>query len=280
MTNYNQQPPRFIAYWLGYRSKDPHGKLTPALEAIPDYVDVVVLAFALVRTHNDIDPKFMFNPPNSASSIKTGVKALQARGKKVLLSVGGWGGNCWANVTDAGKLTTSIMALVNDWGLDGVDIDYEGDNTLQDWMTVPACPAPSGRNHTTMLDDLVLRLRDILGPRRYLTAVTVSGNQYISSALGQFNWIATMDYSGTYTYDNLAATYLQAYPKATFVPYVLGVISDPKQESVDYVEKLCAHKAPRGSLSMMLWDLSEDNPGFTHLPTWTYASKINQYLPR
>jgi hypothetical protein len=277
MPGYNQQPPRFIAYWLGYRSKDSNGQLTPPLTAVPAYVDVVVLAFALVRPGNVIDPCFLFNPPNSADVIKAGIKTLQARGQKVLLSVGGYAGNCWANVTDANALAASIMALVDDWGLDGIDIDYEGDNPLNDWMKVSPCPNTPGPISTTTLDNLIMRLRDLLGLKRYLTAVTTSGDDYITDSLGHFNWVSTMDYWAEQTYFQLEQTYVSNHRDTTFVPFVLGVAC--QEQSVAQVQQLCSTTPLKGTLSMMLWDLSEDNPAFTKEPLWTYANTINQNLP-
>jgi hypothetical protein len=45
------------------------------------------------------------------------------------------------------------------------------------------------------------------------------------------------------------------------------------------VKQLCQYKPPIGPLRMMFWDLSEDNPGFTNYPPFTYANTINANLP-
>jgi hypothetical protein len=255
------------------------------LNAIPDYVEAVVLAFALVRPGHLICPGFMYNPPNSESGIHDGVQGLKKRGKKVLVSVGGWGGNCWANVTDAAALADSIMQLVTIWELDGVDIDYEADNYLDDWMKVPDCPSAPNNDPTAMLCNLVNALRARLGAKRLLTAVTGlldHDHDYITPSMSQFNWVSTMGYGSTETYDEMAGTYVENNKDTKFVPFSLGVSCNGPQMPLEQVEEFCGHKAPRGKLAMMFWNLSEDNPGFTCPPTpmWTYASTINTNLPR
>jgi Glycosyl hydrolases family 18 len=283
--NFNQPPPRLTSYWLGYRSQDPTGKLTPTLQETPPYVGAVFLAFALVRPKDVIDTTFMCRPPNTPNSIRQGVTALRDRGTKVVLSVGGWGGNCWNSVTDVSALAANILKIVDAWGLDGVDIDFEGDHPLDDWMKEPPCPSAPNNDPTAMLCDLVNALRASLGAKRLLTAVTISGDAYITQSISQFNWIATMNYGGTNTYDDLVKTYMSNNPGTTFVPFSLGVSCADPQMPLDDVIKFCAHKPPAhkpplGPLRMMLWDLSEDNTGFTSDPRWAYASAINSNLPK
>jgi hypothetical protein len=276
--NYNQQPPRLISYWLGYRSnysKDNNNYLTPTLEQLPNYADVVILAFALVRPQNVIDPIFMCNPPNNETSIVTGIRTLQRRGQKVLLSVGGWGGNCWDSVTSLPALASSIMSLVTRWGLDGVDLDYEGDNPLDDWMKTPACP---GSGSQFALTPLINVLRPMLGAQRILTVVTTGQDFSADGTIEQLNWVSTMDYGGTGAYDWMVSQYQQKYPRAKILPFSLGVTCTGGSD-LDTVKQLCQYKPPIGPLRMMFWDLSEDNPGFTNYPPFTYANTINANLP-
>ncbi len=275
---YNQQPQRISSYWLGYRPADSNGKPTPTLEETPDFVDVVSLSFALVRPGNVIDTSFMCKPPNTGSTIKQGVKSLKQRKKTVLLSVGGWGGNCWNNVTSEAALARNILQVVDEWGLDGVDIDYEGDQPLDDWMKLPSCPLPAGPG--VDLSKLVTELRSRLGSEGILTAVIASDEHYIQAKIDDLNWVSTMSYGSTWLYDTMAKRYHKDYPATPFVPFVLGVsCSNPKME-LDAVKQSCQTPPPVGPLSMMLWDLSEDCPGFTGDATWTYLNTVNDNLPQ
>ncbi len=275
--SFNQQPPRLIAYWLGYRSQDHAANTTPTLQEIPDCVDVVVLAFALVRPGNVIDTRFMYEPPNTEGSILEGVKVLKQRGKKVLLSVGGWGGNCWKNVTSVPALADSIMGVVERWGLDGVDLDDEGDNPLDDWMRLPACPYHSGPGMD--LAALIRELRSRLGQDRILTVVTAGGG-YDAGTIQELNWVSTMDYGGTGGYDAMVDQYRTTYPDAQVLPFSLGVSCADPEMDIGQVEAICRHEPPLGPLRMMLWDLSEDNEGFTGKPLWSYVKTIDANLPK
>jgi Glycosyl hydrolases family 18 len=279
MISYNQLPPRISSYWLGYRTTDSKGKPTPALEDIPDCVDVVLLAFALVRPGNIIDTSFMCKPPNTVSTIKQGVKSLKQREKNVLLSVGGYGGNCWNNVTSEAVLASNILQVVDELGLDGVDIDYEGDNPLDDWMKLPSCPSPhcSGVDLSKLIPDL----RSKLGLKGILTVVTTSDNTYIQATMDDLNWVSTMAYWNPIPlYKSMAKNYYQKNPTTPFIPIVLGVSCvDPKM-ALDDVIQCCQVHSPVGPLSMMLWDISEDCPGFTNCPTWTYVNTVNENLPK
>lgn len=274
--NYNKLPPRICSYWLGYRTEDTNHIATPLLEDTPDCVDVVSLAFALVRPGNAIDTTFMCRPPNNESSIKQDVKTLKQRNKTVLLSVGGWGGNCWNSVTDEKELANNILQVVDEWGLDGVDIDFEGDHDLNDWITFPSCPASNSKG--VDLGKLVKVLRSGLGTEGILTAVTASDEAYIQNNLEDLNWVSTMNYGSTWLFDTLANRYTESYPKATFVPFILGVSCADPMMSLESVKQSCKSSTPVGPLSIMLWDLSEDCNGFTGDPTWTYLNEVNNNL--
>jgi hypothetical protein len=89
-----------------------------------------------------------------------------------------------------------------------------------------------------------------------------------------------MDYSGTNAYDWMVSQYQNKYPGAKILPYSLGVSCAGPQMDPGTVKQLCQHKPPIGPLRMMFWDLSEDNPGFTNYPPWTYANTINDNLPK
>ena len=275
----NRLPPRLCAYWLGYRSKIKD-KPTPLLKDTPACVDVVVLAFALVRENNTVDMSFMLNPPNTEQSIKDGIKALHSKNTKVMLSVGGWAGNCWDSVTDVSALVDNIMKVVDDWGFDGVDIDYEGDRPLDDWMKLPLCSheGSSPPNWETLFKTL----RKKLGPDGLLTAVTANSTFYQSS-LDELSWVFTMDYGSTSLYDTLATEYLRKNPNTKFVPYVLGVSCIQPGAwgamTVEQVKEACSAKAPVGPLCMQFWDLSEDIEAYTKQPNGIYLQTIEDNLP-
>ena len=57
------------------------------------------------------------------------IKTKQAKGKKVLISIGGANGQ--VQLTSAASVTafvTSVSAIIDRWGLDGLDVDFEGNS--------------------------------------------------------------------------------------------------------------------------------------------------------
>ncbi|HKQ53483.1 MAG TPA: glycosyl hydrolase family 18 protein [Pyrinomonadaceae bacterium] len=262
--------PRLVTYWLGYHPTSQAGTPTPPLNQTPSYYDVITLAFALVRPGNAVDTTFLCTPPNTEDQIKSWMRDVQQAGQKVSLCVGGWAGNCWDTVTDQGALADQIVALVEDWGFDGVDFDYEGDRPLDGW---PPCDSSGGSQFDP--DAFVPVLRGKLADGKLLTApVATFLFNFQPETVALFDWIATMDYQGASDYDDLVSQY-------GFSKVILGVSSD---QPLDQVQQLCRHVPPNApsdfKLSMMFWNVSSDNPGDTGQPLWTWSNTINENLPQ
>lgn len=110
---------------------------TPAakLTATPPGYTHVILAFA--------KPDFAWNGKDwtgtglqftaKPADIKQQIAALQTRGTKVVLAVGGATYLNWAPLAaeggSPGKYTAALAKFVTDMGLDGLDVDYETDGT-------------------------------------------------------------------------------------------------------------------------------------------------------
>ncbi len=61
------------------------------------------------------------------ADFKSDIRLLQSRGKKVIISIGGAEGQ--VRLTTAGaasRFTTSMTAIINEYGFNGMDIDFEG----------------------------------------------------------------------------------------------------------------------------------------------------------
>ncbi|TYB45770.1 chitinase [Actinomadura chibensis] len=102
------------------------------LSQVPDQYDVVAVAFG-EATSNFGEVSFKVDPGLASKvggytddQFKADVKALQAKGKKVILSVGGEKGAVWVGNANAAELfTNSVYKIMTEWGFDGVDIDLE-----------------------------------------------------------------------------------------------------------------------------------------------------------
>ncbi|GHH75220.1 hypothetical protein GCM10018793_18020 [Streptomyces sulfonofaciens] len=103
------------------------------LADVPDSWDVIDLAFGEPTSATSGEIHFTRCPttecPNAESDadFKAAVKAKQAEGKKVLISIGGANGQVQLTTTAArDAFVSSVSDIIDTWGLDGLDIDFEG----------------------------------------------------------------------------------------------------------------------------------------------------------
>ncbi|MEU6847101.1 glycoside hydrolase family 18 protein [Streptomyces sp. NPDC046716] len=100
---------------------------------VPDSWDVIDLAFGEPTSVTSGDIRFNRCPvtecPNveSDADFKAAIKAKQAAGKKVLISIGGQNGQVQLTTTAArDTFVSSVSKIIDTYGLDGLDIDFEG----------------------------------------------------------------------------------------------------------------------------------------------------------
>lgn len=100
---------------------------------VPDSWDIIDLAFGEPTSTTSGDIRFTRCPVaecptvESDADFKAAIKAKQAAGKKVLISIGGQNGQVQLTTTAArDTFVTSVSKIIDTYGLDGLDIDFEG----------------------------------------------------------------------------------------------------------------------------------------------------------
>ncbi|MBZ6083885.1 glycoside hydrolase family 18 protein [Streptomyces olivaceus] len=100
---------------------------------VPDSWDVIDLAFGEPTSVTSGDIRFERCPVaecpdvESDAEFKAAIKAKQAAGKKVLISIGGQNGQVQLTTAAArDTFVSSVSAIIDEYGLDGLDIDFEG----------------------------------------------------------------------------------------------------------------------------------------------------------
>ncbi|MEV7281955.1 glycoside hydrolase family 18 protein [Streptomyces sp. NPDC093111] len=100
---------------------------------VPDSWDVINLAFGEPTSVTSGDIRFSLCPATACPTVesladfKAAIKAKQAAGKKVLISIGGQNGQVQLSTTAArDTFVSSVSKIIDEYGLDGLDIDFEG----------------------------------------------------------------------------------------------------------------------------------------------------------
>jgi chitinase len=100
---------------------------------VPSDWDVIDLAFGEPTSVTSGDIRFNRCPATECPNVESdaeftaSIRAKQAAGKKVLISIGGQNGQVQLTTTAArDKFVQSVGAIIDRYGLDGLDIDFEG----------------------------------------------------------------------------------------------------------------------------------------------------------
>ncbi|MEV8639323.1 glycosyl hydrolase family 18 protein [Streptosporangium sp. NPDC051023] len=100
---------------------------------VPKEWDFINLSFGEPTSVTSGDIRFVRCPVAECPSVESdadfiaAIKAKQAQGKKVLISIGGQNGQVQLTTTAArDKFVESVGAIIDKYGLDGLDVDFEG----------------------------------------------------------------------------------------------------------------------------------------------------------
>jgi chitinase len=126
-----QLPKRVLVGYL--HSSFANGSGYIRMRDVPDEWNVINLAFGEPTSVTSGDIRFRLCPaaecPNVESEAEfiAGIRQKQAAGKKVLISIGGQNGQVQLTTTAArDAFVQSVGAIIDRYGLDGLDIDFEG----------------------------------------------------------------------------------------------------------------------------------------------------------
>ncbi|GLZ39142.1 glycosyl hydrolase family 18 protein [Actinokineospora sp. NBRC 105648] len=116
----------------GYWQNFDNGAKTLTIAQVPTTYDIIAVAFA-DATANRGEVTFTLDPALATklggytdAQFKADIKTAQARGQKVIISVGGEKGTVWVgDSASSSAFANSVSKLIRDYGFDGVDIDLE-----------------------------------------------------------------------------------------------------------------------------------------------------------
>ena len=100
---------------------------------VSDKWDIINLSFAEPTSATSGEVKFKLCPSTECANVESeaefiaAIKAKQAKGKKVQISIGGANGQVrLENAAAKDAFVKSVAAIIDKYGLDGLDVDFEG----------------------------------------------------------------------------------------------------------------------------------------------------------
>jgi len=246
----------FSGYWCGYRD---NGKSTP-LNCVPGYIDTIPLAFAGLNKNSTMTTDYLCTDFRKAE-IQRWSQELRSQGQKVTMSLMDSEAVHWWDV-DLEKYARSCQQVVmEEWGLDGFDIDGEG----------PAIDR---------LREFVPMLRQVIGEDPVITYTCYTGSDEDTRILDQIkndiDWVQLMTYDESFEgMVQLAEHYAKIIGKEKIVVGVKAGVTSMKDST-----RFARWVRENGYRGMMLWSTDMDNPSFTGKKIWSWAEAVKAGLNR
>lgn len=157
-----------IGYWHNFRNGLTKSGEGLKLSDSPTSYDILDVSFG--ETNAGDRATIVFNVDksiyNSDAEFITDIKKCQARGQKVDLSLGGQNGIISiSNADDQTRFVNSLIQILEKYGFDGLDIDFEGASVGQGYQGPFDKPTESQK----LVSDAIRKVCDHFGPNFILT---------------------------------------------------------------------------------------------------------------
>ena len=159
---------------------------------LPDPSLLTHINFSFAKINDDFETIYIRSSKQKRLKQIVGLKE-QKPSLKVMLSVGGWGAGNFsemaADETHRKNFCQSCLNAVNEYGLDGIDLDWE-------YPTSSSAGISSSPNDTRNFTLLLKDLREVLGPEKLITMASEASAHYVdwSSALEYLDFVNVMSY--------------------------------------------------------------------------------------
>lgn len=238
-------PARVVGgYWEGWG--------TVSLGSVPAGYNTVFLCFATAAAPGTATVTFT-QSVQTDTSLRADIQALQAEGRPVLLSVGGWEDGAVQMLTaeQAQNMVESVAAIVEDYGLDGVDWDLEH----LDQITAATLYYASQMLRERFGDTLLITTAFSPSATLYKNFLRLMGT--------------SIDMAGMMFYD-YAATHAEIVSKTTELITAYGM--DPSQVSVGFMSGTNANTMTTAELSAAYDEIEATYPGIRGGYNWAISA--------
>ena len=264
---------KLTAYWAGYGvAENPADQ---PLDKTPSFADEVPMAFAGPATDcGSLDVSYLCSR-YSPETVKPWIKALQARGQRVLISLMDTPSTHW-NVVDKRAFAKDVAArAIGEWGLDGVDIDAESGMPQAGFVV--------------SFVELIQEMRRAIGSDKLISYTCYTGcspgdNDYeiLTRVKEDVDWVNTMAYF--YGLEQMRAQFREYAAVVGNENVSIGVKAGKpgtgdQSTSLDQVIEITKWQ-PHGNpkRGVMFWSVFRDAQPVTGRPDWTYMESIRKSL--
>ena len=243
---------QLIGYWLGYVAE---GK---KLSDIPSTVNIIALAFGVITEGNTLTLDFLTSK-HSKEEILQGITFLKNRGQKVIMSIngnphyqdGGW------NYLDAIQFARNIKRIIDEWSLDGIDLDNENTEELPNENFVQT----------------IKQLRNCLGSEAIISLPVYMGSSrdsFLSQVKDEISFVSTMAYWNNYEKQIELYNVYATLVGPTKVAIGVAEAANPGQNTDFKIVGKLAQYNKNIKYGMMLWHLNS-----TKANKWVNEIKSN-----
>ncbi|WP_235425723.1 chitinase [Cellvibrio mixtus] len=110
-------------YWHNFNN----GSGVIPLDQVSDAYDAINISFAEPTGRAPGEIGFVLDAAFDPAAFKAAIKAKQAAGKKIIISIGGANGQVQLPTAAArANFVNSMKAIIDEYGFDGLDVDFEG----------------------------------------------------------------------------------------------------------------------------------------------------------
>ena len=158
----------------------------------PTYLDAAIYAFVQIDENGDLyvpSPRYL----NQMLSLKEVKPSL-----KIIAAIGGWGADGFSDAaltpTSRYNFARNVNEFVNDYGLDGIDIDWEYPGSSAGGIK----SRPEDKENFTLL---LTALRDVLGEDKWISVAGTGDSGYINRSAEIDKIAPIIDYFNLMSYD-------------------------------------------------------------------------------
>ena len=250
----------FTCYWGGYFKNDP--KYPQTLDMTPECVDIVVLAFVGPQQDSTIETTFLCSV-YSEEKIKNWIDCCHKKGIKVYVSILDTPQTHWDKINLL-TFAKSLKSLIDNWNLDGVDIDAE-----------------SGMNPDNYIETFINLAKIVKAeignlPLTYTCYTGIDGpdGEILKNIKSILDYIQLMAYFDSF--DGMVSLY-NNYKQIMGDNIIIGVkAGEPDCTNLDVVEQLCIWNSNKNGI--MLWTINRDTPQYTNKELYSWTNTIYSSL--